>query len=122
MKKRVIKLTESQLRSIVNKTVMEQRGHHYTGSMDEQEQLGNEQGTEDQYMTGPDAGDVSGGQDEGEVNYDAFITATQELMGQGVTIGDLVDKMCEAKDANPGQEGEGGEEELPPTDDFQLTR
>lgn len=125
MKKRVIKLTEAQLRGIVKKTMLEQR-HQYTGDVEEQEQLGNEQGTEDQYMTGPDAEAISGGEDGGEVNYEEFLTAAQALLGQGITIGGLVDKLCESQN---GQGEEGGEEigaeggdDLPPTDDFQLTR
>jgi hypothetical protein len=122
MKKRVIKLTEAQLRDIVKKTMLEQR-HQYTGDVEEQEQLGNEQGTEDQYMTGPDAGAVSGGEDTGEVSYDEFLTAAQALIGQGITIGGLVDKLCEAQNSQGEEEiGDEGGEDLPPTDDYQLTR
>ena len=124
MKKRVIKLTEAQLRGVVKRTMMEQRGHHYTGDVDEQAQLGNEQGTEDQYMTGPDAGDVSGGEESGEPDYTAFTSASQDLLSQGITIGNLVDKLCELKSGNEvgDENAEPGEEELPPTDDFSLTR
>ena len=117
MKKRVIKLTESQLRNIVKKTMLEQR-HQYTGDVDEQNA-----GEEDQYMTGNDQENLAGGEDEGEVNYEEFLAVAQVLMGQGITIGGLVDKLCEIQN-NPAEEGieGGGEEELPPTDDYELTR
>lgn len=79
--KRVIKLTDSKLNSIIKKILKEQ---------------------EDQYMgTGPEPEEVTGapeGEKGGEPNFEAFLSAAQELMGQGITIGNLVDKLCESKE------------------------
>lgn len=78
--KRIVKLTDSKLNSIIKKVLKEQ---------------------EDQYMgTGPAPEDVTGAPEEegGEPDFEAFLSAAQELMSQGITIGNLVDKLCESKE------------------------
>jgi hypothetical protein len=95
--KRKVRITEAQLNSIIKKALKEQQ--------------------DDQVMAGADQGQMSGspedevdGEEGGEPNYEAFMSAAQELMGQGITIGNLVDKLCEAKDG-AGEEQPSGEEE-----------
>jgi len=93
--KRKVRITESQLDSIIKKALKEQE--------------------EEQFMaTGPDQEKMAGGPEEegGEPNYEAFMSAAQELMGQGITIGNLVDKLCEAKDSET--EPEPTEPEMEP--------
>jgi len=92
--KRKVRITETQLNNIIKKSLKEQ---------------------EDQFMTGPDPEAMAGGPEEegdGEPNFEAFIAAAQELMGQGITIGALVDKMCESKDTEA--EPEATEPEVEP--------
>ena len=87
--KRKVRITETQLNTIIKKALKEQQ--------------------DEQVMGGPDPEAIAGGPDEeggGEPNYDAFMSAAQELMGQGITIGNLVDKLCEAKDTEAEPEGE----------------
>jgi len=98
--KRKVRITETQLNDIIKKALKEQE--------------------EDQFMTGVDPTKMAGGPEDedgapeegGEPDYSAFMTAAQELMGQGITIGNLVDKLCEDKDAeaepevNPEEEPE----------------
>ena len=84
--KRKVRITETQLNDIIKKALKEQE--------------------EDQFMTGVDPTKMAGGPEDeegspeegGEPDYSAFMSAAQELMGQGITIGNLVDKLCEAKD------------------------
>ena len=81
--KRVVKLTNSELNKVIKKVLKEQ----------EEQQFG---------TTGPApeeiAGDAQNPEEGGEPNYEAFLSAAQELLGQGITIGNLVDKLCEAKE------------------------
>jgi hypothetical protein len=90
--KRKVRITETQLNTIIRKALKEQQ--------------------EDQYMNGPNPDDMAGGTEEtgndegGEPNYDAFLSAAQELMGQGITIGNLVDKLCENKEEPEPESGE----------------
>jgi hypothetical protein len=92
--KKVIRLTDSKLHSLINRVIREQ----------EEEQI---------MATGPQPEDVTGSPEEegGDPNFDAFISAAQELLGQGLTVGDLVDKICEAQ-----QGGEETEPEVEPTE------
>lgn len=78
--KKVIRLTDSKLNSLIKKVLKEQ----------EENQVG---------TTGPAPEEITGSPEDegGEPNFDAFLAAAQELMGQGATIGDLVDKICEAQ-------------------------
>ena len=91
MKKKV-RITETQLNNIIKKALKEQE--------------------EDQFMTGVDQEKMAGGpedeagQEGGEPDYEAFMGAAQELMSQGITIGNLVDKLCEAKETEPEPEAE----------------
>jgi hypothetical protein len=92
--KKVIKLTDSKLNSLIKKVLKEQ----------EEEQIA---------TTGPSPEEISGtpGDDEGgEPNFEAFLSAAEELIGQGLTVGDLVDKICEA------QKGGSEESEVEPTE------
>jgi len=90
--KRKVRITETQLNDIIKKALKEQE--------------------EDQFMTGVDQEKMAGGPEDeageegGEPDYAAFMSAAQELMSQGITIGNLVDKLCEAKEAEPEPEAE----------------
>lgn len=76
---RVVKLTNDRLNKIIKKVIREQQ--------------------EDQVATtGPKPEEVAGSPEEdNEPNFEGFINAAQELIGQGVTIGDLVDKLIDAQ-------------------------
>lgn len=94
--KKVIKLTDSRLNTLIKKVLKEQ---------------------EDQALTtGPAPEEVTGSPEEegGEPNFDAFISAAQELLGQGITVGNLVDKICEAQkgEEEPEPEVEPTEPEM----------
>jgi len=92
--KRKVRITETQLNTIIKRALKEQQ--------------------EDQFMTGAegDQDKMAGGPEDevgaegGEPDYTAFMSAAQELMGQGITIGNLVDKLCEAKDTEAEPEVE----------------
>ena len=92
--KRKVRITETQLNTIIKRALKEQQ--------------------EDQFMTGAegDQDKMAGGPEDevgaegGEPDYTAFMGAAQELMGQGITIGNLVDKLCEAKDTESEPEVE----------------
>jgi hypothetical protein len=88
--KRKVRITENQLNTIIKKALKEQQ--------------------EDQYMnSGPEAEAIAGPPEEeesGEPNYEAFITAAQELMGQGITLGNLVDKLNEKEEEPEPESGE----------------
>ena len=94
--KRKVRITERQLDSIIKKALREQ---------------------DDQFMTGTNPEDMAGAPEDeegmeggGEPDFEAFMSAAQELMGQGITIGGLVDKLCEANN-EPEPEPESGEPE-----------
>lgn len=78
--KKVIRLTDSKLNSIIKKVLKEQ----------EDEQVS---------TTGPAPEGITGSPEDegGEPNFEAFLSAAQELLGQGLTVGNLVDKICEAQ-------------------------
>jgi len=95
--KKVIKLTDSKLHSLIHRIIKEQE--------------------ENQIMsTGPEPEEITGSPEEegGEPNFDAFISAAQELLGQGMTVGNLVDKICEAQkgEEEPEPEVEPTEPEM----------
>jgi hypothetical protein len=91
--KRKVRITESQLNDIIKKALKEQ-----------------EKPEDDQFMTGVDQEKMAGGPEDseegGEPNFEAFLSSAQELMGQGITIGALVDKLCEAKESESEPEAE----------------
>lgn len=95
--KRKVRITETQLNTIIKKALKEQE--------------------EDQFMTGVDQEKMAGGPEDeageegGEPDYAAFMSAAQELMGQGITIGNLVDKLCEANETEPEPEPEAEPEQ-----------
>ena len=98
--KRKVRITETQLNDIIKKALKEQQ--------------------EDQFMSGVDPGKMAGGPEDeaggepgGEPDFASFMSAAQELMGQGITIGNLVDKLCEAKDTEAEPEAEA-EPEMEP--------
>lgn len=78
--KKVIRLTNAKLDTIIKKVLKEQ----------EEEQIAS---------TGPAPEEVTGAPEDegGEPNFEAFLSAAQELLGQGLTVGNLVDKICEAQ-------------------------
>lgn len=83
--KKIVKLTNAKLNSIIKKVLKEQEDEQFS-------------------TTGPNPEDVTGAPEEtpeegGEPNFEAFLSAAQELLGQGITIGNLVDKLCEAKES-----------------------
>ncbi len=92
---RVVKLTDSRLNSIIKKVLREQE--------------------ENQVMsTGPSPEEVTGApgpEENDESNFDAFVGAARELLNQGHTVGELVDKILEAQ----GDEEEP-EPEVEPTE------
>jgi hypothetical protein len=80
--KKIVRLTDSKLNSIIKKVLKEQEDEQFA-------------------TTGPNPEEIAGapeGEEGGEPNFESFLSAAQELMGQGVTIGNLVDKLCEAKE------------------------
>jgi hypothetical protein len=89
--KRKVRITETQLNSIIKK------------ALKEQEEMST--GPDPSVMTGSPEDEV-GAEEGGEPNFEAFLSAAQELMGQGITIGALVDKLCEAKDTEGEPEPE----------------
>lgn len=85
MAKKVVKINENQLNDIIKKVIEEQEG-----------QVMN---------TGPSAEQIAGTPDNDtediasdEPNFSEFIGCAKELMNQGVTVGNLVDKLLEADD------------------------
>lgn len=107
--KKVVKITENQLNDIIKKVIKEQEGQVMnTGPSPEQ-------------MTGTPEGDSQPISDEGP-NFDEFVNCAKDLLGQGVTVGNLVDQILEAQDEPeeetdttiPGDGIEGGTEpEMP---------
>jgi len=91
--KRVVKIRESQLNEIIKKVIKEQDGQVLN--------------------TGPSAEQLAGTPDDGsedmasdEPDFGQFIQCATELLGQGVTIGNLVDQILDAQEAEPeGDEG-----------------
>lgn len=85
MAKKIVKINEAQLNDIIRKVIQEQ---------------------EAQVMnTGPSAEQIAGTPDNDtediasdEPNFTDFIGCAKELMNQGITIGNLVDKLLEADD------------------------
>ncbi len=90
--KKIVRIKESQLNTIIGKVIKEQ---------------------EDQYMTDKNPEQMAGGandepgEESGEPDFSAFVEAGKALLGQGVTIGDLVNKLVD----------EGNEEEPNQSDD-----
>lgn len=82
--RRIVRLSNTDLNKMIKRVLKEQ---------------------EDQYgTTGPAPEEITGVAPEeegGEPNYEAFLSAANELLGQGLTIGDLVDKLCENKESEP---------------------
>lgn len=94
--KKVIKLTEKKLNEIVEQVLREQE-------IPTEPQVG---------TTGPAPENIAGSPEDegGEPDFAAFLDAAQELMSQGMTIGDLVDKLLEV------EEPEAEEPEVEPTE------
>jgi len=74
--KKVVKLTDKKLNEIIQKVLKEQQ--------DEQ-----------MATTGPSPEQITGSPNDEEPNYDDFLNAAEQLFTRGITIGDLVDKLCE---------------------------
>jgi hypothetical protein len=82
--KKIVRLTDSKLNTIIKKVLKEQEDEQFSTTGPKPEEI---------------AGDAQNPEEGGEPNFEAFLSAAQELLGQGITIGNLVDKLCEAKDA-----------------------
>jgi hypothetical protein len=93
--KKVVRIKESQLDGIIKKVLKEQATGEPTAP-NPQEMTGAE--TNQDTMAGSP-------NDEGtEPNFDEFLTAASKLLDQGVSIGQLVDKLID-------KESQGGDEE-----------
>lgn len=92
--KRKVRITETQLNSIIKRALKEQEEDQYMTSVDQSKMAG---GPEDE-VDNPEEG--------GEPNYESFVTAAQELMGQGITLGNLVDKLNEKEEEPEPESGE----------------
>lgn len=105
--KKVIKLTESKLNAIVEKILREQE------AMASEPQVG---------TTGPAPEDIAGSPEDesGEPDFGSFLDAAKELMGQGMTIGDLVDKLLEVEEEPEGPEGPEEPESAEPEPDQSI--
>ena len=88
MKKKVVKIKESDLNNIIKKVISEQEGQVMTT------------GPSPEQVTGTPE---TGGEDlaDSEPNFGQFISCAKELIDQGVTIGTLVDQLLDAKDEEP---------------------
>lgn len=84
--KRKVRITETQLNSIIKRALKEQQEDQF---------MSGSEGDQDKMAGGPED---EMGAEGGEPDYAAFMSAAQELMGQGITIGNLVDKLCEGND------------------------
>ena len=92
--KRKVRISETQLNTIIKKALKEQQEDQFmTGT----------EGDQDKMAGGPED---EAGAEGGESDYTAFMSAAQELMGQGITIGNLVDKLCEVNNAEEEPEEE----------------
>jgi len=94
--KKIIKLTETELNKIIQKIIKEQAEDQYMKTESDPEQMAG--GIED-----------DPGSEGGEPSYDEFLQCAQGLLDQGMTVGNLVDKLIE----NQG----GGEEEVAPEEE-----
>lgn len=79
--KKVIKLTEKKLNEVIEQVLREQE-------MPTEPQIG---------TTGPAPENIAGSpeEDNSEPDFASFLDAAEELMSQGITIGNLVDKLLE---------------------------
>lgn len=90
---KVIKLTNRELNKLIKQVIQEQ----------EEEQVG---------MTGPEPEEITGSpqdEDSNEGDFEEFLAAAKDLLGQGITIGNLVDKLINS------QSPEEPEPEVEPT-------
>jgi len=92
--KKVVKIKESQLNDIIKKVIKEQEGQVMnTGPSPEQ-------------ATGMVDNETPDMADEGP-NFEQFIGCAKELLDQGVTVGNLVDQLLDAQEADPVEDPEG---------------
>lgn len=78
---KIVKLTNETLNTLIKKVLKEQ----------EENQVG---------TNGPEPEEITGSPNDeegGEPNYEAFMEIAKELLGQGMTIGNLVDKLLIAQ-------------------------
>lgn len=89
--KKTIRIKESQLNEVIKKVIKEQ---------------------EQEMSTGPNPAEMTGApEDEAPAenegpNFEEFKTCAKTLLDQGVTIGNLVDQLIEAQNAEPETEEE----------------
>lgn len=91
--KKTVRIKESQLNDIIKKVIKEQ-------------------GEPQVMTTGPSAEQIAGSPDsenpssEAEPNFEEFISCAKTLLDQGVSIGELVDQLLDAQEAEPEAEEE----------------
>jgi len=90
--KKTVRIRESQLNDIIRRVIKEQG--------------------EDQFMTGQNPEQMSGSpedetpaESEGP-NFEEFVNCAKTLLDQGVTVGELVDQLLNAQNAEPETEEE----------------
>ena len=83
MGKKIVRISESELNKVIKNVLREQ---------------------EDQFMSDVDPTKMSGGPEEtSEPNFEEFIGCAQALLTQGVTIGQLVDKLIEGEESQESE-------------------
>lgn len=93
--KRKVRITETQLNTIIKKALKEQQDDQIMG-------------------TGPSPEEVTGspeGEETGEPDFEAFVSSGKELMSQGITLGNLIDKLNETEEEPEPESGEPSEVE-----------
>jgi len=90
--KKTVRIKESQLNDIIKKVIKEQEG-----------QVMNTGPSPEQVVGTPDTGGEDMSTDA--PNFEQFIECAKELLSQGVTIGNLIDQVLDAQEAEP-EEGE----------------
>ena len=89
--KKIVKIKETQLNDIIKKVIKEQEGQVLnTGPSPEQMTGAPDDGNPDMTSEGPD--------------FTQFIECATALLEQGVTVGELVDQLLDAKETEPGAE------------------
>lgn len=86
--KRVVKIRESQLNDIIKKVIKEQEGQVLNTGPSPEQMVGTpDDGNPDMASEGPD--------------FTQFIECAKSLLEQGVSVGELVDQLLDAQEAEP---------------------
>ena len=100
--KKTVRIKESQLDSIIKKVIKEQEQQISTTGPDAEQITGSPESEATPENQGPD--------------FEEFKRCAKGLLGQGVTIGNLVDQLLEAKEAEPEEDENGKPEGNPDTE------